>query len=334
MGYCIEPKWVNEKLKELNSKGLKVGKLTKFKGYHYFVQSSILQIAENIGNIVGFDSVTIEPNVSSGDADIRFIDDAVYYLQVKSPLFFKQKYGSKFTDISKEFDRILSKSRSRFAVGYATGSSSATGSSLIPIHVEDIHKPGRRASLGILVYDTSFVLTSDIVRKVEDMSYDANKQLGKIQEKSWKIFILDITHYPARGNLDFYYLLANIFWPNPNVFKAIDGIGLFSWNPAQRSDYTLPSTIIPILLKKGITSRVFKQPFQLYQGMMITMPTSMYMYKGWNDLLEINKEGYIGVDGVEYGPFWEYVKLLYRLNFRYSRNNKRSLIETLFGKRK
>jgi hypothetical protein len=125
MGYCIWPKWVNEKIEELKSKGLKVRKIKKFKGYHYFVQSSILQLSENIGNVEGFDGV-------------------------------KQKYGSKFTDISKEFDRILSKSKSRFAVGYATGSS------LIPIHVEDIHKLGRRASLGILAYDTSFVLTSDI----------------------------------------------------------------------------------------------------------------------------------------------------------------------------
>jgi len=305
---CIGPKWVTKKLEELKSKGLKVGKLKKFRGYHYLVQSSILQIAENIGNIVGFDSVTIEPNISSGDADIRFIDEDVYYLQVKSLLFFKQKYGSRFADLSKEFAKILSKSKSRFAVGYATRSS------LIPIHVEDIHKPGRKASLGILAYDTSFVPTSDIVRKVEDMLYDANKQLGKIRERSWKIFILDVTHYPARGNLDFYNLLANIFWPYRHIFKSIDGIGLFSWNPAQTSKYTMSSTIIPILLKKGITSRVFKQPFQLYQGIMITLPTSMHMNKGWNNLLEINKEGYIGVDGVEYGPFWEYVKLLSTIN--------------------
>ena len=306
--YCIGPKWVSEKLKELQSKGLKVGKIKKFRGYDYFVQSSILQIAENIGYLVGFDNVIIEPSISLGDADIKFIDEDVYHLQVKSPLFFKQKYGYKFIDLSRDFDRILSKSKSRFAVGYATGSS------LIPIHVEDISKPGRRASLGILAYDTSFVPTFSIIQKVEDILYDANRQLGKIEEKSWKIFLLDITHYHVRGNLDFYNLLGNIFWANRKILKAIDGIGLFSWNPAKRCDYTLQSTIIPILLKKGIKSRVFRQPYQLYQGMMMTLPTSMYVYKGWNDMLEINKEGYIGVDGIEYGPFWEYIKLLSTIN--------------------
>lgn len=302
------PKWVAKKLKKLKSKGLKIGKPKKFRGYDPSIQSSILKITENIGSITGFENVIVEPTLSSGDADIKFIDEEVYYLQVKSPQFFIGKYGSKFASISKEFDRILSKSRSRFAVGYVANSS------LIPIHVEDIHKQGRRASLGILAYDTSFVPTYDITLKIEDMLSEANKQLGKIQEKSWRIFILDITHYPARGNLDFYNLLANVFWPYRNAFNAIDGLGLFSYNPRQINEYTMSSTIIPILLKKGVTSNVFKQPFQLYRGMMITMPTSMYFYKGWNNLLEINKEGYIGVDGVEYGPFWEYVKLLSTLN--------------------
>lgn len=308
MRYCIGPRYINDKLKELQSKGIKVEKIKRFKGYDYFVQSSILQIAENIGNILEFDCVTIEPNLPSGDADIKFIDDDVYYLQVKSPLFFRSKYGHKFSDISKEFNRILTNSKSRFAVGYVVGSS------LIPIYVKDVNKPGKRVSLGILAYNPLFVPTSDIVRKMEDMLYEANNQLGEIQEKSWKIFILDVTHYPTRGNLDFYNLLAKI--SKQNTFKSIDGIGLFSWNLAKRNDYTLPSTIIPVLeaFKRGIRSKVFRQPFQLYQGMMITLPTSMRVYKGWNKLLEINKEGYIGVDGIEYGDFWGYIKLLSNLN--------------------
>lgn len=308
MRYCIGPRYINDKLKELKSKGVKVEKIKRFRGHDYFVQSSILQIAENIGNILEFDCVTIEPNLPSGDADIKFIDDDVYYLQVKSPLIFRSKYGHKFSEISKEFGRILTKSKSRFAVGYVIDSS------LIPIYVKDINKPGRRASLGILAYDTSFVPTIDIIRKIEDMLYEANDQLGKIQEKSRKIFILDVTHYPTRGNLDFYNLLAKVFWLKRNIFRFIDGIALFSWNPTKRKDYTLPSTIIPIFLRDEIRSNVFRQPFQLYQSIMITLPTSIRVYKGWNNLLEINKNGYIGVDGIEYGHFWETIKLLSNLN--------------------
>ena len=308
MEYCIGPRWVKEKLKEFRLKGIKVEKLKAFKGYHYFVQSSVLKMAENIGKVVGFENVVVEPALSSGDADIKFIDNDVHYLQVKSPLFFVSKYGDRFAEASKEFNRILSKSKSRFAVGYVTRSS------LIPIHVHDINKPGRRASLGILAYDTSFVTTPDIIRKIEDMLYEANKQLQKIPEKSWKIFILDVTHYPARGNLDFYSLLAKIFWPNRNFFTAIDGIGLFSWNPIKTRKYTMPSTLIPIFLKRGITSKIFRQPFQLYRGLMISFPTSMYVRRGWNNLFEISKEGYVGVDDVEYGPFWKYIELLSTIN--------------------
>lgn len=76
-------------------------------------------------------------------------------------------------------------------------------------------------------------------------------------------------------------------------FQVIDGIALFSWNPTKRKDYTLPSTIIPIFLRDGIRSNVFRQPFQLYQSIMITLPMSMRVYKGWNDLLEINVKTFL-----------------------------------------
>ena len=308
MPHCIGPRWIKEKLIDLGLKGIKVQKLKKFQGYHYLVQSTVLRIAENIGRVIGFRNVTVEPALPSGDADIKFVDSDVHYVQVKSPLFFASKYGDRFSEVSKEFSRILSKSRSRFAVGYATNSS------LIPIHVQDINKRGRRASLGILAYDTSFVPTPDVMRKLTEMLSEANNQLARIREKSWKIFVLDITHHPTRGNLDFYHLLANVFHEHCNLLRSIDGTALFSWNPVNTKNHAMPFSLIPTFLKEGITSRVLRQPFQLYRGLMVTMPTSMYVRRGWNNLLEINKEGYIGVDDVEYGPFWKYIELLSMIN--------------------
>ncbi|MCJ7631224.1 hypothetical protein MUP77_02310, partial [Candidatus Bathyarchaeota archaeon] len=305
-----------KKLQQLKVKGIKVGRPKRFRSYDYLAQSSVLKIAENIGNIVGYENVTVEPGLSQGDAGIKFIDNEVYYLQIKSPLFFESKYGSKFSDVSREFQRILSKSRSRFAVGYATKST------LIPVHVENVRKSGRRASLGILAYDNSFVPTPDISRKVTEMLDNADKQLSKIREKSLRVFVLDVTHYQARGNLDFYNLLAKIFKSNRDTLKVIDGIALFSWNPIQTNDSKMPLALIPIFLKTGIISKVFRQPFQLYRGLMITLPTNMCVRKGWNNLLEINKEGYMGVDGVEYGPFWRSVDFLSAMNqTRDSRHN-------------
>lgn len=304
MTHCIGPRWVDEKLQYLESNGLKIGKMKKFREYDPFTQSSILQIAENVGNIVGLDSVTIEP----GSGDIRFIDEDVYYLEVKSPSFFKSKYGGILVDAEKDFLRILGRSKSRFAVAYSLGSS------LIPIHVEDVNKGGRRASLGIHAIDTSFVPTPDVIRKLEDVLFLSNKQLGRIGEKAWKIFVLDITQYPARGSSDFRNLVSNAFWCNRGHLKAIDGIALFAWNPAQRDSHTLPSSLIPVALKGGVRSTVFRQEFQLYGGMMVTMPVSMYAHKGWNSMLQIDKEGFIGVDGVQYGPYWDYVKALFDID--------------------
>ncbi len=309
--HCIRPQWVKEKLRELKLKGVKVGKEKKFKGYPYLIQASILQIVENIGQIIGFDNIIIEPSLSKGDADIEFVDGETYHLQVKSPLFFKQKYWSAFTSSSRRFLDILSKG-SRFAVGYVVEGR------LILLEKKDVDKPGRRASLGILVFDTSLVPEPDIIRKIEGMIYESSEQLSKIHEKSHKIFVLDITHFPTKGSYDFYLLLRGIFQINPNIFKEIDGVCLFSCNLAQVSNYTMQATLIPVILNEGITSAVFRQPYQLYQGMMITLSTSMQFNKGWskgwNNLLEINKEGFIGVDGIEYGPFWRYINELSLLN--------------------
>jgi len=44
--------------------------------------------------------------------------------------------------------------------------------------------------------------------------------------------------------------------------------------------------------------------------MMVALPTSIHVSKGWNDWFEINKDGYIGVDGVEYGPFWDLLSMI------------------------
>ena len=71
--HCIMPQWVKEKLRELKLKGVKVGKEKKFKGYPYLIQASILQIVENIGQIIGFDNIIIEPSLSKGDADIESV---------------------------------------------------------------------------------------------------------------------------------------------------------------------------------------------------------------------------------------------------------------------
>ena len=175
--YCLGPRWVAQKLGELQSLGLKIGKAKRFGVLGPLIQSSLLQMAENIGNLIGFQNVVVEPILPTGDADIKFVDEDVHYLQVKSPFFLRSKYGCRFAGICEEFNKILSKSKSRFAVGYATDLS------LIPIEVKDVHKGGRKASLGILAYDTSFVPTQSIVLKIMELLNEADTQLGRIRQR-------------------------------------------------------------------------------------------------------------------------------------------------------
>lgn len=309
MSSFISQKWIDEKIGKLKSKGLKIGRPRRFRDSNIIVQASILNIAENISSIVGFDNVTVEPSLTSGNADIRFIDEDVYYLEVKSSLFFESKPGDKFADVSNEFNRLFLRSKSRFAVGYATDSSRYL------VHAKNIQKQGRRVSLGILAYDASIAPTRDVKRKLLENLFRSNKQLGKIREKSQKIFILDISHYPIRGNWDFYELLKGVFCENHTDLSALDGIGLFSWNPAYVIGDTMSATIIPVYLKEEVTSKVFQQPYQLRNGKMWTIQSSMEIPRtGWNDFFKIDRTGFISVDDVEYGHFWKYINFLSALN--------------------
>lgn len=301
--YPLSPKWVKLKLEELQSKGVKLGKPRKFSNLDWRIQASTLRIAENIGVLIGFENVTIEPSLSKGDADIKFVDGQPYFLQIKTPRFFSSKYASKFDYAMKNFLEILSRSRSRFSVAYATNSS------LELVKVKEVIKPGRSVSLGLLIFDWSFVPIRDIRLQIDTLLNYASNQLGRIEEKGWKIFVLDVSQYSPRGNFDYYKTLREVFLQNRKFFSEIDGIGLFSLNLEKEKGARVPPTIIPVWFKEEITSIVFKQPCSLYSGRMFAIVSKAQCSKGWNELLEINKEGYICVDGVEYGPYWKYINI-------------------------
>ena len=98
---------VYKKLQLLKSKGLKLGREKKFRGlYPPSLKATILEIAEDIGNVVGLDNVIVEPVLPSGDADIKFVDDDEYFLQVKSPQFLFDRFGYEFSIISGRFERF------------------------------------------------------------------------------------------------------------------------------------------------------------------------------------------------------------------------------------
>ncbi|NVM31504.1 MAG: hypothetical protein HWN65_21880 [Candidatus Helarchaeota archaeon] len=301
----INKTWVDKKLKKLESNGLKIGSIKTFKSSSELEQSSILRIVENISKFVELENITIEP---SNKVDIKLIDGELYYLEVKTPIFFENQHGSMFSHVMRDFYKILKESN-RFAVGYSIQSQPQFNL----VSDKTYNRLRRRASLGILSYFPS----SDryIGRKLETLMNDAFEKFKKVREKAWKIFILDTSFYLARGTDDLFYLLLNILYNDSRLRKYIDGICLFSLNLAHNNKFTLPATIIPVFLKPGINSRVFQQKHQLYSSYLVYLPILKDVKKGCNTLLEVDKSGYCRMDGQEYGHFWNSLQLLrYKMN--------------------
>jgi len=48
----------------------------------------------------------VEPVLPSGDADIKFVDDDEYFLQIKSPQFLFDGFGYEFSILLGQFERI------------------------------------------------------------------------------------------------------------------------------------------------------------------------------------------------------------------------------------
>ena len=93
--------------------------------------------------------------------------------------------------------------------------------------------------MGILAFDTSFIPTVQTVRKLEFLLYEACEQPRRIPHKGHKIFVLDTTYYPAMGSSEFHALLRAVFLNDRVARSALDGVALFSYDPAQVKEYIL-----------------------------------------------------------------------------------------------
>jgi hypothetical protein len=294
--------WINEKLKELKASGITCS-TKKFNQYKkdYWVQISTLKLAEYIGSIIGLENVTIEPKISEGDADIKAVEDDIFYFQLKTPHFFIGDYGDVFIRYTKRFcNEVLAKSKSRFAMAYVTKKGYSKP------YIKEINKPSLRASLGVLIYDRFFPPLSQIEWKLENFIEKAYSQLKKITEKSKKIILIDTTFYPLASS-DVCRIIRDIYNKSFRESKDIDGIAFFSWNPANVVDNLMESTIIPVVIKNDIFSKIFQQPYRLYSGQMMTIPFYGLLKSKEERQFGFNKDGNLHVDGIEFANLKELI---------------------------
>ncbi len=294
----INSNWVDQELAKFESNGLKLDKPKKFKGLDLSVKQSIVRIVEIIGNKIGFDQVTIEPNLAEGQADIEFIDDNTYYLEVKSPNIFKSDHYKDFNSIFNQVSKLIS-SESNFIIGCTVGSQ------LVPLKVRQIDRQDGNASMGIIAYDNSIPPGSKIAYKIQSMLPEASKQLSRLPSKSKKIFVLDITSYILKSEREFFAILTQEYKKNSESLKSLDGVVLFSSDP-NTSGYSFS----PIFLRDGINIDVFKRNTMIPFSTPIMIAIKKRTQKGQNNILEIDESGNIIIDGIQYCNFWESLNFL------------------------
>jgi hypothetical protein len=307
MALMIGPEWLRQKRIELIENGFKFGKtkkLSDISGSEIFSTASEYIIAEHIGKQLDPECVTIHPTTNGGDADLKFVDGEAYFLQVKTPQLFASKYAGDLERITNEFYENLNKSKSEFSYALAVNNE-------LKQWKKPVNKKGRRASVGILAHSP---VTSQryFWRKISDSLLEANKQLEKIQDKGVKLYLLDSTHHYDHGNKFFYHLLKTLYDSHQEHLKNLNGVIMHSYQFGE-GDHT-NSNLFPVILSDDVKTCVFINEICLYSTMMVSFPMSMRVVKGWNEMINVEKDGIIYIDGQEYGSFWEIINTLQKMN--------------------
>lgn len=240
----------------------KIGNKKKFDKLRPTEKESILKIAGVIARVVGFENVEIE----SRGSDIFFEDSNEYYLEVKTPQFFK---GDRGDDLSRSINKFWKK-LSSFKRKTLTLALIKPNKNIEIINrqlSEESEKPK-----GLLVMDSKFVPDEDIYRKLNTLLDKAASQLENIKGGR-KIALIDLT-YLFKANLateQILYMLVK----DTDILERLDGVSLFYHNQILNSEDQLPYTIGPTVVKKPWKkiSKVFDHPHWGYSGnLIITTP--------------------------------------------------------------
>ncbi len=215
----------------------KIGNKKNFDKLRPTEKESILKIAGVIAKVVGYENVEIE----SRGSDIFFEDSNKYYIEVKTPQFFK---GDRGDDLSKSINKFWKKLLS-------FNPKTLTLALLKPNkNTEIINRPLSEKSekpKGLLVMDSKFIPDQYIYRKLRTLLDKAASQLENIKGGR-KIALIDLS-YLFKANLATEQILYTLV-KDIDILERVDGVSLFYRNQILNSEDNLPYTVGPTVLKK------------------------------------------------------------------------------------
>lgn len=108
---------------------------------------SVLRIVYKISETVGLDNIIVETK----ECDIYFKDYYNYYLEVKTPQFFKQNIGDKFTRLNNLWMDTINASRRKFMAIHVRENDYKV--------IEDsrIRLPKNNKTMGLINFDSNFI---------------------------------------------------------------------------------------------------------------------------------------------------------------------------------
>ncbi len=240
----------------------KIGSKKKFHKLRPTEKESILKIAGVIAKIIGYEKIEIE----SRGCDIFFEDHDEYYLEVKTPQFFKGDRGDDLSKITNKFWNELKSYKPNMLTGGFIKPNKE-----IEIFTRTLSEKSEEPK-GLLVMDSQFVPDKHIYRKLGTLLNKAAKQLEDIKE-GWKIALIDLT-YLFKANLAVEQILYELV-KESDIMDRIDGVSLFYHNQVLNPIEILPFMIGPTVVKKlwPHISKVFDHPHWGFIGnLIITTP--------------------------------------------------------------
>jgi len=212
----------------------KIGNKKRFNKLPPTEKESILKIAGVIAKVVGYENVEIE----SKGCDIFFEDSNKYYLEVKTPQFFK---GDRGDDLRRNLNKFWKKLTSKtLTLGFLKPNKI----------IEIISRPLSEKSekpMGLLEMDSKFIPDEDVYRKLSTLLDKAASQLEDLKGGR-RIALIDLT-YLFKANLETEQILFTII-QDTDILERVDGVSLFYHNQILSSEDQLPYTIGPTVVKK------------------------------------------------------------------------------------
>lgn len=236
----------------------KIGNKKKFDNLRPTEKESILKIAGVIAKVVGYENVEIE----SRDTDIFFEDSNKYYLEVKTPQFFKGDRGDDLNrSINKFWKEQLSCKPKTLTLGFLKPNKK------IEIINRQLSEKSEKP-MGLLEMDSKFIPDEDVYRKLSTLLDKAASQLENISDGK-RIALIDLT-YLFKANLATEQILFMLV-KDTDILERVDGVSLFYHNQILNSENPLPYMIGPTVIKKPWKdmSKVFDHPHWGYSGNLI-----------------------------------------------------------------